>query len=74
MGDVRKHKETDPSWYKDLATRYEATFARATKAIACADWATIGPLANEAHQLLSELGVTCKELDVLVNAVRLLYI
>ena len=32
------------------------------------DFETIGKLANENHKLLQELGVSCAELDALVNA------
>lgn len=70
VGDVREHKEKDPEWYKTLSTKYQSIFDRAATALKTADWPTIGALANENHTLLQELGVSCKELDTLVNAAK----
>jgi len=68
VGDVRARRESDRAWYDALETRYVEMFNKADKALNECDFETIGKLANENHKLLQELGVSCAELDALVNA------
>ena len=70
MGDVAKRREADPEWYAQLEAEYFRVFRSAEEALEAGDWQTVGTLANKNHELLSKLGVSCPELDVLVEAAR----
>ena len=65
---MRAKKDADPAWYDALEKAYVSVFERAETALETGDWAAVGQLANENHALLQNLGVSCKELDVLVDA------
>ena len=68
VGDVRAKKDKDPLWYQSLQDRYLKVFTQAEVALEEGDWERVGALASENHVLLQELGVSCEELDALVEA------
>ena len=70
VGDVRKGREDDRTGYDAMEARYMAIYDQAEPAIQAGDWPTVGRLANENHALLQDLGVSCTELDTLVDAAR----
>ncbi len=73
VGDVRKKKEADPAWFDALQERYMSVYNRAEKAIAeKADDLpqALAELCDECHVVMSELGVSCKELDDLVTCAK----
>ncbi|UCE09997.1 MAG: mevalonate kinase [Candidatus Thorarchaeota archaeon] len=70
VGDVRKKKEEDPSWFDSIADKYTRLVYRARDAFFQFDLREVGLLMNENHQMLRELTVSCEELDNLVEIAR----
>ena len=70
VGDVRRAWEREPQRFEALFDRVAAVVEAARSAIAADEPERLGPLMNENHALLREIGVSCPELDALVAAAR----
>lgn len=70
VGDVRKKKEEDPAFYENLQSQYDKIYEKGLGALQEGAFKVLGEACNENHALLQELGVSCKELDDLVDIAR----
>jgi mevalonate kinase len=70
VGDVRLAWQRDPARYEALFDRIGAVAEAARSAICAGQTEALGPLMDENHVLLQEIGVSCPELDALVLAAR----
>ncbi len=70
VGDVRRGWERDPRRYEVLFDQIADVVEHARKAISSGDGTALGPLMDENHRLLQEIGVSCPELDALAAAAR----
>ena len=70
VGDVRRAWEQEPARFEALFDRVAAVVEAARSAIAAGEPERLGPLMDENHALLREIGVSCPELDALVAAAR----
>jgi len=70
VADVRKRKEKEPKRFEGIFREYEELVNEARKAFGEYDLKKIGELMNKNHSLLQEIGVSCEELDTLVNIAR----
>lgn len=66
--DVNRARQENPQWVNSIFDEIARNTQRARDLIENGDPDSIGPLLTDNHQLLSELGVSCKELDRLVQA------
>lgn len=64
---MRKKKDENPDWYLALQTKYDALYERGLKAVLAGDATEIGKCCNENQVLLRELGVSCPELENLID-------
>ena len=67
VAGVRERKEKNPEKYNKIFNEAEKLVYDARKALERFDLKTVGALMDENHKLLQEIGVSCKELDFLVN-------
>ena len=70
VGDVRRAWEREGTRFESLFDRIAMVVEAARSAIAAGEPERLGPLMNENHALLREIGVSCPELDALVAAAR----
>ena len=70
VGDVRAKKDADPAWFDKMSEEYTQLVHDAKDALLQLDTEKVGALMNKNHELLQELTVSCRELDVLVNIAR----
>ncbi len=70
VGDVRRAWEREPARFEARFDRIAAVVEAARAAIAAGAPELLGPLMDENHALLQEIGVSCPELDALVAAAR----
>ncbi|MDI6917666.1 MAG: mevalonate kinase [Thermoplasmatales archaeon] len=70
VAGVRERKNKNPEKYNKIFNEAEKLAYDARKALGAFDLKTVGTLMNENHRLLQEIGVSCKELDFLVNLAR----
>lgn len=70
VGEVKKLKEANPVKFDAITKKYLQLIVKARGALEKGDWKATGQLMNENHELLQQLSVSCKELDLLVNAAR----
>jgi mevalonate kinase len=70
VGDVRRAWEQEPLRFEGLFDRVAAVVEAARSAMAAGRPERLGPLMDENHALLQEIGVSCPELDALVAAAR----
>lgn len=70
VGDVRRAWERAPARFEALFDRVAAVVEAARRAIAAGRPEELGPLMDENHARLREIGVSCPELDALVAAAR----
>lgn len=68
--DVRKAWERNRAYYETLFDRIGKVTEEGRKAIEEGDLMRVGRLMDENHSLLVEMGVSCAELDELVEAAR----
>ncbi len=68
VGDVRQAWEADRQHYEQLFDAVGAVAVSARKAIRAGAIEKLGPLMDENHRLLQEMGVSSPELDMLVRA------
>jgi mevalonate kinase len=67
VGDVRQAWESNPTRFEQLFDAAGAIALSARKAIEAGKVEPLGPLMNENHTLLRQMGVSSPELDVLVE-------
>jgi mevalonate kinase len=70
VGDVRRAWEQQPARFEGLFDGVAAVVEAARTTIADGQPARLGPLMDQNHALLQEIGVSCPELDALVAAAR----
>jgi mevalonate kinase len=70
VGDVRRARQTDPRRYEALFDAAGRIAHAARRLIESGRPAELGPLMDENHAVLQEMGVSCPELDALVQAAR----
>jgi mevalonate kinase len=70
VGDVRAKKDADPAWFDTISKEYTKLVHDAKDALLKLDTAKVGALMNMNHDLLKQLTVSCRELDVLVTIAR----
>jgi mevalonate kinase len=67
---VAERKKQNPQKYDPLFKQAENLALTGRKALKDFDLKKVGELMNENHRLLQEIGVSCKELDYLVDVAR----
>ncbi|MEN8171307.1 MAG: mevalonate kinase [Chloroflexota bacterium] len=70
VGDVKKSWDANPVHYERLFSAVGSITRTARGAIESGTPERLGPLMNENHELLNEMGVSSPELEYLVNAAR----
>ena len=70
VGEVRKQKEGNPEEYERIFKEEEELVKGARKAFEDYDIKKIGELMNKNQELLEKIGVSCKELNDLINTAR----
>jgi mevalonate kinase len=70
VGDVRLAWQQEPARHEALFDRIGTVAEAARASISAGETASLGPLMDENHALLQEIGVSCSELDALVAASR----
>jgi mevalonate kinase len=68
--DVRKQRSSDPVFFNSIINSIDEISNQAFEIIKANSTQGLGPLMNQNHQLLRELGVSSPELDNLVNIAR----
>lgn len=67
VADVRAKKEADPKWFDNIVTQYSELVKNARQALLSLDFDSVGKLMNGNQGLLNEIGVSCPELDDLIE-------
>jgi len=70
VGDVKKAKEANPEKFDRTFKDYEKLVNIARSDLNEFNLKKVGELMNQNHKLLQEIGVSCKELDFLVDVAR----
>jgi len=70
VGDVRRSHEAEPALYQHYFETCGRIANLAVLSIQHARIASLGPLMNDNHEVLVNMGVSCPELDRLVEAAR----
>jgi mevalonate kinase len=70
VGEVRRRWQVRPAHYERLFDQVGALVIRAREALAQGDIQALGPLLDQNHALLQQIGVSSPELDRLVSAAR----
>lgn len=70
VGDVRKSYEAEPDLFQSYFETCGMIAKNAARSIQQARVSSLGPLMNDNHELLVKMGVSCPELERLVNAAR----
>jgi len=70
VADVRKKKEANPEYFDKIFAEEEKLVKEARAALESGDVKRIGELMNKNHGMLQKIGVSCKELDFLVNLAK----
>ena len=70
VGEVRRSWQANKTHYEALFARIGRTVALGCAALAQGDWSELGRILDANQELLSELGVSCPELERLVLAAR----
>lgn len=70
VAGVAERKKENPEKYDPLFNEAERLALEARKALEDFDLREVGRLMSKNHDLLQEIGVSCKELDYLVNLAR----
>lgn len=70
VDDVRKKKEANPEEFDKTFAEEEKLVKEARAALESGDLKRIGELMNKNHEMLQKIGVSCKELDFLVNLAK----
>ncbi len=67
---VAERKKANPAKYDPLFKQAETLAIEGRKALEAGDLRRVGELMNENHRILQEIGVSSKELDLLVDMAR----
>jgi mevalonate kinase len=67
VADVKRRKEAEPQRFEEIFTDYKSLAFDARRALEAGDLEKAGLLMNMNHTLLKEIGVSCKELDSIVD-------
>lgn len=67
VAEVKARKESNPEKFDRIFKDAEVLMTDARKALESFDLKRVGELMNKNHKLLQEIGVSCKELDQLVD-------
>jgi len=70
VGEVRRSWQANKTRYEAIFARIGSTVADGCAALAQGDWSELGHILDANQELLSELGVSCPELERLVLAAR----
>jgi len=70
VGDVKKRKEAEPEKFQKIFAEAEKIMADARAALEEMDLPRVGTLMNRNHELLQQIGVSCPELETLVETAR----
>ena len=70
VGEVAERKKNNPERFSKIFTEYEQMVIDARKALESFDLKKVGDLMNKNHALLQEIGVSCPELERLVDISR----
>jgi mevalonate kinase len=70
VAGVKERKEKDPGKYAPIFESAKRLAQVARKQLDAFDLKQVGASMNKNHELLQEIGVSCAELDLLVNAAR----
>ena len=70
VGDVASKREGDMQWFESLLDEYKVLVPKAEDALEKGDYATVGELLDQNHELYQRLTVSCDELDQLVSTAR----
>ena len=70
VDDVRKMREKDPKKFEKIFDAYDELVNAAREALLAYNLDNVGELMNWNHKLLQDIGVSCRELDDLVEAAR----
>jgi mevalonate kinase len=70
VGDLRHRWQANAEPYERLFSAAGKIAAEARRAIQGGDWPSLGPLMDENHRLLAEMGVSSEALDHLTAAAR----
>jgi mevalonate kinase len=70
VGDVRAAWQAEPALFEAVFAHTGALAEQGRRAIERGETAALGPLMDENHALLQQMGVSSAELDALVNAAR----
>ncbi len=70
VGDVKDKKDADPTWFDNISKEYNQLVHDGKDALIRFDLPKVGELMNKNHELLKQLTVSCRELDVLVTIAR----
>jgi mevalonate kinase len=70
VGGVKERKDKDPGKYGKIFKDAQRLVEDARKQLEEYDLKKVGALMNENHRLLQEIGVSCSELDMLVDLSR----
>lgn len=70
VADVKRAREDNPGKFKRIFSDYENLVNEARQALEDYDLEKMGKLMNENHMLLQETGVSCSELDHLVELAK----
>lgn len=70
VGDVKDKKDADPDWFDTISKEYNQLVHDAKDALIQLDSTKVGTLMNKNHDLLKQLTVSCRELDVLVTIAK----
>jgi mevalonate kinase len=68
VGDVQKQKKENPEKFSRIFEEYKKLAVDAKTALEESNLEKIGALMNQNHKLLQDITVSCKELDLLVEA------
>jgi mevalonate kinase len=67
VDDVRKMREKEPKKFEKIFDEYDEIVNDAREALLAYDLDKVGELMNRNHRLLQETGVSCRQLDELVE-------
>jgi mevalonate kinase len=70
VGGVKERREKEPEKYAPLFDEAAQLVEDAKKQLEAFDLNRVGVLMNRNHELLQQIGVSCNELDMLVNLAR----
>jgi mevalonate kinase len=70
VGDVRRYYQEKPDHYQELFDQVRRIVEQARQVIESGEGEALGPLMDQNHALLQEIGVSSPELDTLVSAAQ----